>query len=563
MNFLEAQRIVRAFTGGLELRLLVALSGTANPLEIFLRAAANKNERAAKIRFLPFNTLRQALFAPPTADEQEVFLLLPWDFVPALDWRSGVPQESLSFSDVAAEADAFAAHLAQRSDARVLYLPAPMPPALADPNDNARLSAHLLSVAHGLGAEVLSADWFSLANYLGSGSPVGGMRLGQLAEKVVAAALGGRVSRKVIVTDLDNVLWHGVVGEDGVEGIACGPEGVGFPHFIYQTMLGRLERDGVLLTAVTRNDSDLALGPFRAGKTTLSEERFVSIVASYEAKSAQIRELASALNLGLDAFVFVDDNPIELAEVGTQLPGVLCLQFPTAEDAVPAFLDQLNGQFINGPKTDEDRERTAMYRRRLQGIAPSSLAGADLTHFLQDLHMSLVIQERTRGDRTRAVQLINKTNQFNLNGERLTDEEVGRILEDGGRLFTASLSDRTGSHGEILAFLINSAGVVESFVLSCRVFQRRVEHAFLTWLINSGCRPHALRFTPTPRNEPFRQFINAPSFSNADDLGGVLLDADRFAEDNAASLSLFEVTTLTNDSSGQLGQPTPAITSLP
>jgi len=272
---------------------------------------------------------------------------------------------------------------------------------------------------------------------------------------------------------------------------------------------------------------------------TLGLDDFVVVLASYNAKSAQIASIAEQLNLGLDAFVFVDDNPIELAEVSAQLAGVQCLQFPSRDEELPSFFRELAGLFAKREITEEDRQRTDLYRARLASMAPSDATGADLTTFLRDLEMRLVVHDRTIGDRTRAVQLINKTNQFNLNGRRITDDEVAAILSAGGRLFGATLSDRNGSQGEILSCLIDSAGMIRAFVMSCRVFQRRVEHAFLAWLAENG-PPIGLDFTETPRNEPIRQFMQDPAFIMTDTV--VTFDAPTFAARHRGDLSLFALT---------------------
>ncbi|MEQ1693768.1 MAG: hypothetical protein ABMA00_20940, partial [Gemmatimonas sp.] len=174
-------------------------------------------------------------------------------------------------------------------------------------------------------------------------------------------------------------------------------------------------------------------------------------------------------------------------------------------------------------------------------IVPVDAEGADLTAFLRGLTMSLTIHDRSAGDRTRAVQLINKTNQFNLNGRRVTDDEVAAILDGGGRLYTCTLSDRTGTHGEILACLIDHAGVVRSLVMSCRVFQRRVEYAFFAWLGDRPGAPNRLEFVSTPRNEPIHQFLEDASFASSSD-GMTAMDAREFAQAHAADLTLFTYT---------------------
>src|SRR5262249_46020921 len=313
--------------------------------------------------------------------------------------------------------------------------------------------------------------------------PVAARSMGALGKVVVELASAPQLEpAKLLISDLDNTMWSGVIAEDGVDGISWEAHGAGYRHFVYQTFLRRLKGEGVLLAAVSRNSPEVALAPLAPGRMTLNETDFVSVVASYHAKSAQIRELAKQLNLGLDAVVFVDDNPVELQEVGQQLPTVQCVAFPKHDDGLAELLRDLNRRFGRRDLTAEDRGRTEMYRRRLEGMVPQAAEGADLHEFLRELKMRLILHDRSSGDRARAVQLINKTNQFNANGRRITDDAVAGILASGGRLLTATLEDRTGSHGEILALLIDGNGLVHAFVLSCRVFQRRVEQAFCTWL---------------------------------------------------------------------------------
>jgi FkbH-like protein len=543
MNFLDARRIVDGFSGGPPLPILVAMSGTGEPLELYLKAAAALRGREARIRLLPFNTLQQALLAGPSGGEREVFLLLPWDFVSELDWRSGVPGERLDPSAALAQADQVLERLGRRPAASLLYLPAPVPAAFADGPTHAALSGALSARAAQAGARLLAAEDFSLATYFASGLPVAGKSLGRVAAALVElAASTPREPAKLLVTDLDNTLWRGVIAEDGLAGVAWGAEGSGFRHFVYQTFLRRLKGEGVLLAAVSRNSPEVALGPLKTGRMTVREEDFVSVVASYHAKSAQIRELARQLNLGLDAVVFVDDNPVELEEVSRELPSVECLAFPRHDDGLPQLLADLNRRFGRQEITAEDRGRTELYRRRLEGMVPQMVEGADLQDFLRDLRMRLVLHDRTSGDRARAVQLINKTNQFNLNGRRVTDEEVQEVLAAGGRLLSATLEDRTGSHGEILSILITGEGTVSSFVLSCRVFQRRVEQAFCAWLAEQPNPPTGMAFAPTERNEPFQMFLRDPAFGPAEE-GLVAWDPSGYARGHAEDLALFDLVT--------------------
>jgi FkbH-like protein len=521
--------------------MLLAMSGTGEPLELYLKAAAATRGREAKIRLLPFNTLQQALLAPAAGDEREVFLLCPWDLVAELDWRSGVPGERLDPAQALAQADLVLDRIRTRSNAAIVYLPAPLPPAFADSSTLGAMGAMLSARALATGARLLPAEAFSLPGYFTSGMPVSGKMMGDVAEAIITAAMAPkREPAKLLITDLDNTLWRGVIAEDGLDGIHYRAEGAGFRHFVYQTYLLRLKREGVILAAVSRNSPDVALAPLKAGTMTVKEDDFVTVVASYHAKSAQIRELATQLNLGLDAVVFVDDNPVELQEVSQELPTVRCVAFPKQDEGMVAVLEELSGHLARRDVTAEDRERTEMYRRRLEGMVPSEAAGADLEGFLRDLKMKLTLHDRSQGDRTRAVQLINKTNQFNANGRRVTDEEVAAVLAAGGRLLTATLEDRTGSHGEILSMLVTGTGVVQAFVLSCRVFQRRVEQAFCVWLAEQPEAPVSMMYAPTERNEPFQVFLKDPAFGAAVE-GVVPWDAAAYRAAHAGDLALFEL----------------------
>jgi len=540
MSFLDAQKLVSRFTGGPELEFRFAISGTPDPFKLYLEAAGARRGYSVVARFLPFNTLGQAL-AGAAPEIPEVFLLLPWDFVPEADWRSGVPEARSDVGALIAAAERRAETLRARPNAHFLYLPAPVPPLTGHPSSDAVTTLALDRIAAELGARRVPAEAFSMAAYFGSGCPVGGSWLGTVASTAVAAVSAPKEDvYKVLVTDLDGVVWAGLAADDGIDGIGFGPEGRGYRHFAYQTLLTRLRREGSVLAAVSRNDPEVAREPIRSGRMVLREEDFVAIMASYHPKSAQIRELSRQLNLGLNSFVFVDDNPLELSEVSQQLPDVRCIQFPQSDDAIPAFLSDLAAMFSRRDLTAEDRQRTELYRRRLEGIAPVEAEGADLTAFLAGLDMRLTLHRRDTGDRTRAVQLINKTNQYNLNGRRWADEEIAEMLANGGHLFGASLSDRSGSHGEILAMLMSPDGIVEAFVMSCRVFQRRVEHAFLCTLHDDGITPHAMRLARTAKNGPFLEFAKDPAFGDLDD-GLVPFDAPAFAEDHRDVLELFQV----------------------
>lgn len=236
-------------------------------------------------------------------------------------------------------------------------------------------------------------------------------------------------------------------------------------------------------------------------------EDFISIHASYQSKSLQIRDLAKSLNLGFEHFVFIDDNPIEIFEVASALPELICIQFPEAVSNYPEFLHKIRSLFSISEVTNEDRLRTDLYRSR--ELSQNIIFGKerDLSSFLKSLDMRLNINNRSQDNKTRAVQLINKTNQFNMNGIRLTSEEVNRIIEADGKIYSADLLDINGNHGEIIALLLDGNGVIISFVMSCRVFQRKTEYAFLGALLKEGLDKVTFHYKKSDRNEPFRKFV--------------------------------------------------------
>jgi len=522
VKFLEARQLADGAAACPAHPLRLCLSGTAAPLELYLRAHLARHGLRGEIDTLPFGTLPQHLLAGQADPARDLLLLLPWDLLPALDWRTGLPAAAPDDDEVARTLEEARARLAPLGAQGIplFYLPAPVPPVAADADAQRRLEARLEALMLALGAHRLPATAFSLTAYLAHGAPVGAASCAQVAERLVAERLrGGEPPRKLLVTDLDGVMWHGVVGEEGPEGVRCAPEGTGYPHFVYQTLLRRLREEGVLLAVASRNDEDLARAPFRLPGSVLREEDFVAVGAGYGAKSAQLRALAGRLGVGLDAILFVDDNPVELAEVEAQLPAVRTLRFPAAADELPQFLRAVRGHFPATRLTDEDRRRTALYRQREASAPPADASPDALVRFLHGLEMRLVVSERTGGARERAVQLINKTNQFNLNGERRTAEEVDRVLSQGGRLFVGALEDRHGSHGEVLACVLEPGGRVSSWVMSCRVLQRGVEYAFAGWL--GGAQgdgvPLRLAYRPTARNAPMGQFLRQLGLAEHED----------------------------------------------
>lgn len=541
MNFIEANQIIKKHVGGKEVPILLASSANVDPLIIYLKAEAALLGQSAIITTLPFGTLGQSLLMPVSPGLKEIIILMPWDIIPECDWRSGIPQE-LREPDMLLETSQLIINRLIKRNSTILYLDAPIPPVYLNPVDSALLHTGLLKLIAYTGAKVLHQKHFNISSYLSSGLPFTSVSMGELAhESIVFANKPPKGAAKVLITDLDNVMWSGLAAEDGPNGVKCNSEGKGFKHFIYQSFLASLKSNGILLAAVSRNDLDVASAPIKEGYTSLNYSDFIEILASYEPKSVHIKRLAQRLNLGIDSFVFIDDNPIELAEVGAALPTVKCVQFPTADDQLVPFMQELALCFERGEISNEDKQRTEMYRRVLETKPAADIQdeGGDLKEFLLDLKMELLIHDRSIGDRERAIQLINKTNQFNLNGRQFSDEEIDGILASGGKLYTVKLDDRTGTHGEILVCLIDKGQTILSLVLSCRIFQRQVEYAFTIWLIKRHGDILRLQHESTEKNTPLREFLKSNGFTvNGNE---VILNGNEFIEHYPTAIELFNI----------------------
>ncbi|MDO6413679.1 HAD-IIIC family phosphatase [Sphingomonas sp. BIUV-7] len=312
---------------------------------------------------------------------------------------------------------------------------------------------------------------------------------GDLVARLLAAGQG-RAS-KALVLDLDNTLWGGVIGDDGLQGIVVGqgdPLGEAFAAF--QTYAAGLERRGILLAACSKNDESNALSPFEHHPDmVLRRSRFSAFVANWDDKASNLKEIARQLNIGLDSLVFVDDNPFERNLVRRELPMVSVPELP--ED--PALFARCladAGYFEGLTITAEDRGRTALYETNREREASRTKA-TDLNGYLASLEMALSWRTFDRVGLARTVQLINKTNQFNLTTRRYTEDEVAAVMTDPSAFgLQFRLTDRFGDNGIIAVIIgrVDGAGLcfLDTWLMSCRVLGRRVEEATLAVVVEQA-----------------------------------------------------------------------------
>jgi FkbH-like protein len=508
ISFLDASKIIKEakFSESRSLKLLSSFNLVQ--LEIYLKAYSAINNVDLNLESIPFGTLNQHIIVNNEDNQKSILILTPSDFSPSLDWRTGFPERTLLINEIINEIEFFKNLVKKRNFFKIFFLQTTIPPLFENNHSQSKIELYIRQAANDLNASMLEDKYFCLDSYLASGCAIGGADLSSFANHISASFFQVKEeTKKMIITDLDNTLWNGILGEDGINSIKASSEGRGFHHFIYQTFLKKLKESGTLLSICSKNDKDLVIKAFKKNNFILDLDDFVSIQASYNPKSLQIKELAKALNLGLESFVFIDDNPVEISEVHNALPEVTCILFSSNKEKFVDIFNKLSSLFPNSNPTEEDRNRTKFYRSMKKSVEVIEGKSSDLSSFLQSLEMKVLFSNKTINNHERAIQLINKTNQFNLNGIRRNIEEVNEIIRKGGFLFTASLSDINGEHGEIISLLIDRDNEVKSFVMSCRVFQRKIEFLFLSVLLDTYFKEIKLNYIETDRNSPMKMFL--------------------------------------------------------
>jgi FkbH-like protein len=333
-----------------------------------------------------------------------------------------------------------------------------------------------------------------------------------------------RAPRKVLCTDLDNTLWGGVLGEEGPEGIATGSAFPGNCYLEYQRYLKQLSSRGILLAIVSKNnDADVREAfQIRAADLGLTLDDFVATKISWNEKAASIRELAEELSLGLDSFVFVDDNPVECEAIRQQIPEVAVVAAPVEEPWKLVELLAAEPFFDAAVVTDDDANRLNEYKAQAQRTGLASSA-SNRDEFLASLEIACTFLSALDAPLARSVQLLAKTNQFNLTTRRHSAAEVEEFASaPGGQAVAVRVRDRFGDAGVVGLALARTGGdtcSIDSLLLSCRVIGRGIETALLAHLGANAIRAGATRlvgeFIPTKKNAPCADFYVDHGFVKA------------------------------------------------
>jgi FkbH-like protein len=328
---------------------------------------------------------------------------------------------------------------------------------------------------------------------------------------VVARTIGailGR-TRKCLVLDLDNTLWGGVIGDDGLTGIQLGQGSATGEAFVaIQRLALELRNRGIVLAVCSKNEEEAARSPFREHPDMLLTEDHIAVFqANWTDKAANLRAIAEALNIGLDALVFLDDNPAERAQVRREIPQVAVPELPDDPALYPRMLGSA-GYFEAVAFSKEDRERAGYYQANARRAATLQATG-DMDSYLASLSMVCTINKVDPLTRPRVAQLINKSNQFNLTTRRYSEVEVAAAEADPARhAIQVRLADTFGDNGIISVIIADKASdawQIDTWLMSCRVLGRRVEEAVLAHLARAASAEGATaligRFIPSAKNK--------------------------------------------------------------
>ena len=315
---------------------------------------------------------------------------------------------------------------------------------------------------------------------------------------------------KVIVVDADNTLWGGVVGEVGTAQVQLTGERLALQQFLQNQ-----KKRGILLALASKNREADVAEVFGRTEMILHREDFAAWKVNWEPKSRNILSLANELDLGLESFIFLDDNPVECAEVAANCPGVTTLVLPSDAEHIPAFFPHV-WAFDLAEATALDERRTELYRQQSERNQFRN-AAPTLREFIDGLQLRVSIEPLLPADFERAAQLTQRTNQFNASGIRRTATELSSLLEsEEQRALLVRARDRFGEYGEIgLALFLFDGGAlhVETLLMSCRVLGKGVEHRLLAVLGQEardlGASDVVIRFKPSDRNQPAERFLRS------------------------------------------------------
>lgn len=326
--------------------------------------------------------------------------------------------------------------------------------------------------------------------------------------------------KKCLVLDLDNTLWGGVLGEDGIDGIKIGGDYPGKAFLYFQEGLLELAKRGVILTICSKNNERDVLDLWEKNPfVLLRKEHFSAWRINWRNKADNIRELSEELNIGLDSLVFVDDNPTERELVRQMLPMVEVPEFPKQPYMLPDFLISLSDRYFRVYSvTEEDRRKTEQYKANASRTQERKKF-VDFDQYLQSLEIEMRIEPISSFNVSRIAQMTHKTNQFNLTTRRYSESDLMGFSSEGWLIYCLSVKDRFGDNGITGAVLlrpIDGGYEIDSFLLSCRILGKGIEEVFLSGILNilrnRGVKLVKASYIPTAKNMQVSGFYERTDF---------------------------------------------------
>ena len=357
-------------------------------------------------------------------------------------------------------------------------------------------------------------DRYDIKSELATGFPYTLSHASALAESL-SGLIESRSPMKALITDLDDTLWSGIVGEDGVEGISWNLDRHSQMHGVYQQFLASLAASGTLIGVASKNDASTVALAFEQRNLLLSKDDIFPFEVHWSAKSQSVARILNAWNIGAQAAVFIDDSQAELAEVQAAHPELICRLFPKNDPvAIWALLQDLRDLFGKTSISREDSLRLSSIMNSGEWRKNGATEESQSDDFLRSAQARIIFEYgRGIGDR-RAFELVNKTNQFNLNGRRYSESDWRHFFTDTSSfLLSATYEDKYGELGKIAAILgtrDERSIRVQTWVMSCRAFSRRIEHQCLRYLFDEvGVDEITFDFITTAPNRPMQDFLKA------------------------------------------------------
>lgn len=326
--------------------------------------------------------------------------------------------------------------------------------------------------------------------------------------------------KKCIVLDLDNTLWGGVLGEEGVENIQVGDSYPGLAFRTFQEQLLEAQKNGVLLSVCSKNNLEDVEEAWKDNPfLVLRASHFAAIRVNWNNKASNIQEIAAELNIGLDSMVFIDDNPTEREIVRQTLPEVTVPDFPKEPFQLPGFFQEVwNSHFKVYELTKEDKQKTRQYLENRQRVELKTKL-VDFEQYLRSLEIVLYPKMVDEFSIVRAAQMTQKTNQFNLRTQRYTVQHIRDFLDQGHLVCQMSVKDKFGDSGITLltiALIDGKKAFLDTFLLSCRILGKKIEREFMHYLINQlslkGVEEITAEFIPSKKNQQTKDFYEAVGF---------------------------------------------------